>query len=158
MKPTVIVCPVEFSAEGRSALEMALALARCFQAELHVVRVESRFRVEAGGADAALRARVEDFVASANVDGRTVATVVLSGNPVDAVVEYSGSISGELIVVGQNGRRGSPYCSAGQFAARSAPDLRQSRFPKTMRRGLGLTRRSRTFSARSTFRRRRPLP
>ena len=116
MKPTVIVCPVEFSAEGRSALEMALALARCFQAELHVVRVESRFRVEAGGADAALRARVEDFVAYANVDGRTVATVVLSGNPVDAVVEYSGSISGELIVVGQNGRRGSPYWSAGQFA------------------------------------------
>jgi nucleotide-binding universal stress UspA family protein len=95
---------------------MGLALARCFQAELHVVRVESRFRVEAGGADAALRARVENFVASVNVDGRTVETVVLTGNPVDAVVEYSASISGELIVVGQNGRRGSPYWSAGQFA------------------------------------------
>jgi nucleotide-binding universal stress UspA family protein len=121
VKPASIVCPVEFSAEGKSALAMALALASWYEAELHVVRVESRFRSqskrpEGGVADDAVCARVDDFVAAVNVQGSNVETVALAGDPVAALVDYSRSISAELMVVGQNGRRGSPYWSAGSFS------------------------------------------
>jgi nucleotide-binding universal stress UspA family protein len=121
VKPALIVCPVEFSAEGRSALAMALALARWYQAEFHVVRGESRLRSqstrpEGGVAGDAVCARVDDFVAAVNVQGSNVETVALAGDPVAALVDYSRSISAELMVVGQNGRRGSPYWSAGAFS------------------------------------------
>jgi hypothetical protein len=77
---------------------MALALASWYQAELHVVRVESRFRSQskrpAGGvADDAVRARVDDFVAAVNVQDSNVETVALAGDPVAAVVDYSRSIT-----------------------------------------------------------------
>jgi hypothetical protein len=70
---------------------MALALAHWFHAEIHVVRVESR-RFEAGAGDDAVCARVDAFVAAANVDASPVETVILTGDPVDALVEYSHSI------------------------------------------------------------------
>jgi len=100
---------------------MALALTRWYQADLHVVRVESRFRsrskrLEAGAGEDA----VEDFAAAVNVAAITFETVVLTGDPVDALVDYSRLISAELIVMGQHGRRGSPYWSAGTFAKRVA--------------------------------------
>jgi hypothetical protein len=39
VKPTLIVCNVEFSPEGRAVLTMALRLARWYEAELHVAHL-----------------------------------------------------------------------------------------------------------------------
>ena len=44
MKPTLIVCNVEFSPEGRLVLTMAVRLARWYEAELHVAHLRSRVR------------------------------------------------------------------------------------------------------------------
>jgi nucleotide-binding universal stress UspA family protein len=48
-------------------------------------------------------------------EGIKVETVILQGDPVSALVDYARSVSGDLIVIAQNGRRGSPYWSAGTF-------------------------------------------
>lgn len=121
MKPTLIVCHVEFSTEGRSALVMALALARRYEAELHVAHVGPRLRSEsrgirAGVVDHELSARLDDFTSAVNVEGAKVEAVVLHGDPVGALVDYRRSMSAGLTIVAQNGRRGSPYWVAGAFA------------------------------------------
>ena len=118
MKPTLIVCAVECSPEGRAVLTMALRLARWYEAELHVTHLGSRVRsqnksVTARAVDHELSARLDNFVAGANAEGIKVDTVMLQGDAVSALVDYTRSVSGELILVSQNGRRGSPYWSPG---------------------------------------------
>jgi len=120
VKPTLIVCAVDFSPEGRDLLTMALRLARWYEAELHVTHLGSRVRsqnkgVTARAVDHDLSARVDNFVAGANAEGIKVDTVMLQGDAVSALVDYTRSVSGELILVSQHGRRGSPYWSAGTF-------------------------------------------
>lgn len=121
MKPTVIVCAIEFSAAGSSAVARALALARWHEAELHVVHVgphrrsgNSAFSTTAS--DDALSARLRAFVESVNGERIHVCTVVLHGDPVKTLLGYAHMISADLVVVGQNGRRGSYYWSTGAFA------------------------------------------
>lgn len=121
MKPTLIVCAVEFSPEGRAVLAMALSLARWYEAELHVAHLGSRVRSQnksaaAGIVDRELSARLDDFTAAVNVEGSKIRAVILQGDPVSALVNYTQSVSGELTVVAQHGRRGSPYWAAGTFA------------------------------------------
>ena len=45
-----------------------------------------------------------------------VTPVVLTGDPVEAVAEYARVKSADLVVVGQNGRRGSRFWSSGVLA------------------------------------------
>jgi nucleotide-binding universal stress UspA family protein len=120
VKPTLIVCAVEFSPEGRAVLAMALRLARWYAAELHVAHLGSRVRSQnktgaARTVDHELSARFDDFMAAVSAEGIKLETVILQGDPVSAVVDYTRSVSGELILVSQHGRRGSPYWSAGTF-------------------------------------------
>jgi nucleotide-binding universal stress UspA family protein len=120
VKPTLIVCAVDFSPEGRAVLTMALRLARWNEAELHVAHLGSRARsqntsVTARAVDHELRKRLDDFMAAVCVEGVKVGTVILQGDPVSALVDYTRSVSAELILVSQHGRRGSPYWSAGTF-------------------------------------------
>jgi nucleotide-binding universal stress UspA family protein len=120
VKPTLIVCAVEFSPEGRAVLTMALRLARWYEAELHVTHLGSHVRSQnksaaARAVDRELSARLDDFLATVSAEGIKVETVILQGAPVSALVDYTRSTSGELILVSQNGRRGSPYWSAGTF-------------------------------------------
>jgi nucleotide-binding universal stress UspA family protein len=121
MKPTLIVCAVEFSAEGRAVLAMALSLARWYEAELHVTHLGSRVRPQntsatARSVDHELRARLDDFTAAVNVEGTKMRAVILQGDAVSALVDYTRSVPGQLTVVAQHGRRGSPYWAAGTFA------------------------------------------
>ena len=120
MKPTLIVCNVEFSPEGRAVLTMAVRLARWYEAELHVAHLGSRVRsqnksVTARAVDRELSARLDNFVAAVKAEGLKVETVILQGDAVSALVDYTRSVSGDLIIVSQNGRRGSPYWLAGTF-------------------------------------------
>ena len=50
----------------------------------------------------------EGFMAGGIAEGIKVDTVILQGDPVGALVDYTRSVSGELILLSQNGRRGSP--------------------------------------------------
>lgn len=120
MKPTLIVCNVEFSPEGRAVVTMAVRLARWYEAELHVAHLGSRVRsqnksVTARAVDRELSARLDNFVAAVKAEGLKVETVILQGDAVSALVDYTRSVSGDLIIVSQNGRRGSPYWLAGTF-------------------------------------------
>jgi nucleotide-binding universal stress UspA family protein len=120
VKPTPIVCAVEFSPEGRAVLTMALRLAHWYEAELHIAHLGSGVRSQntsgtARGVDHELSARLDNFVAAVNAKGVKVETVILQGDAVGALVDYTRSVSGELILVSQNGRRGSPYWPAGTF-------------------------------------------
>ena len=74
MKPTLIVCNVEFSPEGRAVVTMAVRLARWYEAELHVAHLGSRVRsqnksVTARAVDRELSARLDHFVAAVNAEG-----------------------------------------------------------------------------------------
>lgn len=111
MKTTLTVCAVDFSAEGRAVLAMALRLARWHEAELHVAHLGARVRSQHTSAaarfvDHELSARLEDSTAAVNVEGTKITSVILPGDPVGALVDYTRSVSGDLIVVAQHGRRG----------------------------------------------------
>jgi nucleotide-binding universal stress UspA family protein len=120
MDLSVIVCPVDFSASGEAALRRALALARWQDAALHVLYVRpGRSRRNAAGSTSTedpFLGRLVAFISSANAEGIAVTPVVLTGDPVEAVAEYARAKSADLIVVGQNGRRGSRFWSSGVLA------------------------------------------
>ena len=121
MDLSLIVSPVDFSASGEAALKRALALAQWHEAELHVVYVRpGRARRNASGTTGAeenpFLGRLVKFISSLNPEGVAVTPVVLTGEPVKAVAEYARVNSADLVVVGQNGRRGSRFWSSGVLA------------------------------------------
>jgi nucleotide-binding universal stress UspA family protein len=87
VKPTLIVCAVDFSPEGRAVVTMAVRLARWYEAELQVAHLGSRVRsqnksVTARAVDRELSARLDNFVAAVKAEGLTVETVILQGDAV----------------------------------------------------------------------------
>ena len=158
MKPNLIVCAVDFSPKGRAVLTMALRLARWYEAELHVTHLGSRVRsqnksVTARAVDHELSARLDNFVAGANAEGIKVDTVMLQGDAVSALVDYTRSVSGELILVRSTAVAAAHIGWPERWAKKSAagPDVRRSPCPTALHRRLVLTRLSRTSSAESTF-------
>ena len=120
MNLSLIVSPVDFSAMGEAALKRALALARWHDAELHVLYVRpGRGRSSALGATSAddpYFGRLANFISSSSPEGLAVTPVVLTGDPVKAVAEYARAKAADLVVVGQNGRRGSRFWRSGVLA------------------------------------------
>ena len=119
MDLSLIVNPVDFSASGEAALKRALALARRHEAELHVVYVRpGRAGRNASGSTAEdpFLGRLVKFISSLNLEEVAVTPVVLTGEPVKAVAEYARINAADLVVVGQNGRRGSRFWSPGVLA------------------------------------------
>jgi nucleotide-binding universal stress UspA family protein len=113
---SLIVCPVDFSASGEAALRRALALAQWHEAELHVLYVRPgvtrRNALGTTSADDPVLVRLAEFISSSNAEGFAVTPVVLTGDTVKAVAEYARVKSADLVVVGQNGRRGSRFWSS----------------------------------------------
>ena len=120
MNLSVIVCPVDFSASGEAALRRALALAQWHEAELLVLHVRSgrarRKTSATTSADDPSLERLVKFISSSNSEGIAVTPVILTGDPTKAVAEYARMKSADLIVVGQDGRRGSRFWSSGVLA------------------------------------------
>ena len=82
-------------------------------------------------ADDPFLGRLVEFISSSNPEGVAVTPVVLTGDPVKAVAEYARVKSADLVVVGQNGRRGSRFWSSGVLAtdvARAVASLDTHRF------------------------------
>ena len=121
MKPKTIVSILDsLSVLKDAALSRALSLARSYQSDLHVVHLALSNRVGESGGDAVRDevvkriTRVAEGSAAAGVD---VIPVVLSGNPVRGIAEYTDRASADLVVVGKKPHRAIGYWSAGSFAA-----------------------------------------
>ena len=94
MNPSLIVSPLSVSPSGRSALAHALAIARWYDAEVHVLHVRGRRRtaptpVATPLAEADLEPRLTQFIDSVDSKGARVSVVELPGDPVSAVSEYA---------------------------------------------------------------------
>jgi nucleotide-binding universal stress UspA family protein len=119
LKLSVIVSQVDFSATGEATLRRALVLARWHGSDLHVLYVRpSRARHGASGASAddPYLSRLVKFISSSNPEGVGVTPVVLTGDPVSAVADYARANAADLVVVAQNGRRGSRFWRSGVLA------------------------------------------
>ena len=108
MSKSLIVCPVEFSPSGASAVGYAFAFARAQGAHLHIVHVSGRRRALFGGpaesrGETATQARLRNFVGSVTSEDPNVQIVLLTGDPLTTVVDYATRNGADLIVVGQHG-------------------------------------------------------
>ena len=127
VKPSLIVCPVEFSASGNAALGQALSLAQWHGAELHVLYVQrGRVRRDISTATSTanpVHSRLEDFVSALKPEGVDVVPVVLTGDAAKNGAEYARVNAADLLVVGQHGRRGTRFWSSGVLANDLARDV-----------------------------------
>ena len=126
MNPNVILCPIDLSTNGTSALMQAVELARWYNAGLHVahVRVRPAWRQPAdpmntGGPGQQL----SSFMEGVDTRGVRLNTVVLHGDHVTAVAEHAQSIAADLVVVARHGRGYGSYWRPGMYAKDLAWEL-----------------------------------
>ena len=106
-----IVFPVDFSERSTAVCPYVAAITRCFDARLtllHVVetggsrnsdaREEAETRAEVDAATRSLEALAEQYVPNVSAD-----TIVLAGNPAEAIVAFAGSSEGRVIVMPTRG-------------------------------------------------------
>jgi nucleotide-binding universal stress UspA family protein len=120
MNPTVIQCPIELSANGRSALMQAVELARWYDAELHVAHVRGgRARLQPANEPlgiAGIDQRLSSFMEAVDTEGLRLSMAALAGDPVTAVTEHAQLIDADLVVVPRHGRRYGAYWRPGVYA------------------------------------------
>ena len=121
MKPTTIVSVLQSSSAGKDvALRRALSLAHWYDADLHVIRVDSSTRVGDESVGLVRNDLVRRIARVAEESGTaTVSAVpaVLSGRPVQAITDYTSRVAADLVVVGNDARLGIGYWATGSFAA-----------------------------------------
>lgn len=122
MKPSIILCPVAYSRGGRSAIAQALAIARWFDAELHLLQL--RGRRSASGAPVAMPlvegradSRLARLLNGLDWEAVNVSSVILRGDPVIAVGDYARRSGADLVVVARHGRPSGAYWRPGVYAA-----------------------------------------
>lgn len=121
MKPSLILHPVSYSPSGKSALAKAVALARLYRADLHILEVRGR-RVFSNDpivrpfSDGGVEPHLAEFVESVGTIGARVSVVELAGDVVAAVVDYARHASADLAVVAGNARSHGPYWRSGAYA------------------------------------------
>lgn len=121
MNPSLILCPVAFSPNGKSALARALAIARWYQADLHVLQLRGRRRASENPvatplAEGSVELRLGQFVDSLNPLGVRVSVAELTGDPVTAVSDYARRTAADLVVVARHGRPHGIYWRPGVYA------------------------------------------
>jgi nucleotide-binding universal stress UspA family protein len=121
VKPKTIVSILDsLSVPTDAALSRALSLARWYESDLHVMYVGPSNRVGESEGDAArdeVVKRITRVAEGSGAAGVDVIPVVLSGNPVRAIAEYTDRVSADLVAVGTKPHRAIGYWSAGSFAA-----------------------------------------
>jgi nucleotide-binding universal stress UspA family protein len=122
MKPSLILNPLVLSPNGKPAAARALAIARWYDADLHVLQLggrRSRRSVVPAPmplTDERLDPRVTAFLTALNPEEVPVSVVELPGDPVTAVSTYARLAGADLIVVGKYGRPNGLYRRPGIFA------------------------------------------
>lgn len=115
-----VLCPVDFTPVSSVALDHAAALARWYEAELHVlhvfqppvalVRTFPQFAgdVLESGARHELLGRLEQLAAPVRTGGRTVRTSLREGHVATEINALAHELSADLLVMGTHGRSGVP--------------------------------------------------
>jgi nucleotide-binding universal stress UspA family protein len=121
MNPSLILSPLSLSPSGKSALAQAFAIARWYDAEVHVLQVRGRRRTELKAvatplAEARIESRFTQFVDSVNPAGIRISVMELAGDPVAAVSDYAKRTDADLIVVAKHGRPFGSYWRPGAYA------------------------------------------
>jgi nucleotide-binding universal stress UspA family protein len=121
MNPSLILYPLSFTPSGRSAFAQALAFARWYDADVHLLRVRGRRTASTSVATPLAEARVEprltQFVESVDPSEARISVVELAGDPVTAVSDYANRTAADLIVVAKHGRPYGTYWRPGAYAA-----------------------------------------
>ena len=108
-----ILVPTDGSAESDAALDHAVALARHHDATVHLLYVADTNRdslTTQGGEVIDALEQEGDRIVSEAVDrveaGISVVDTVLTGDPVETILDYADSVGADLVVMGTQGRRG----------------------------------------------------
>jgi nucleotide-binding universal stress UspA family protein len=126
-----ICCPVDFSEPARAALQVAVALARRFDADLtlfHAYQLPGYTLPEGSVvaspkmlqelADVAERHLADWKALAENAGAPRVAAVKAIGEPATEIVEFARETAQELLVVGTHGRTGLRHALVGSVAER----------------------------------------
>jgi nucleotide-binding universal stress UspA family protein len=117
-----LLVATDFGPAANAALTYGQALARNFDAELHLLHVMENSFLRASPADphahkaAVLRTLQEALTAGDRPKAHVV--VETSDNPADAITEYAKAANIDLIVMGTNGRSGVAQLLVGSVAER----------------------------------------
>lgn len=125
-----ILCPVDFSATSRHALDTAVDLAKQLDAQLdlaHVYQLPAYLLPEgaiAPGADFGerltdeLRKQLDELVLRIRAEGVAADAELLQGVPHRAIVEHAAQLPADLVVMGTHGRTGLEHLLLGSVAER----------------------------------------
>ena len=108
-----IVVPTDGSSQSDAAVDHAVELARHHGSEIHVLYVADSNRdslTTQGGEVVDALEREGDRIVSEAVEradpGIDIAGDVLTGDPVETILDYADSVDADLVVMGTAGRRG----------------------------------------------------
>lgn len=108
-----IVVPTDGSSQSDAAVDHAVELARHHGSEIHVLYVADSNRdsltTQGGEVVDALEQEGDQIVSEAveRADaGTDIAGDVLTGDPVETILDYADSVDADLVVMGTAGRRG----------------------------------------------------
>lgn len=125
-----ILCPVDFSATSRHALDAAIDLAKQLDAQLelaHVYQVPAYLLPEGAIPPSAdfservteeLRKQLDELAERVRVEGVSVDAELLQGIPHRAIVERAAQLPADLVVMGTHGRTGLEHLLLGSVAER----------------------------------------
>jgi nucleotide-binding universal stress UspA family protein len=121
MNPSLILCPVAYSVHGKAAIAHALALARWYDAEVHLLQLRGRQSATRGPVvtplgDGRVDSRLAEFVTGLDTEGVDVSAVELLGDPLTLVGDYARSTGSDLVVVARHGRPFGSYWRPGVYA------------------------------------------
>lgn len=112
IKLNQILVPVDFSETSALAFDYALALARAFEAEVHVLHVSDepflnapttaqKFRDEY---EQQQQQRLEKLIGSQGAEGVSVISTMQSGSAFYEIIQYAKEHTVDLIVIGSHGQ------------------------------------------------------
>ena len=112
--PRSILCPVDFSAASRAALQHAHALAARFDASVAILHVEDPLLAQAARAAGVRVPRAEEALrrfggrtgAAAGKSPRDPALIVSSGDPAEEILKSAAAVRADLIVMATHGLTG----------------------------------------------------
>jgi nucleotide-binding universal stress UspA family protein len=121
MTPSLIVHPVSWSTGGKAALGAAVALARFWNADLHLVefrgrRHSGRQPIVRSLGEREVEPHLAEFVRSVNGADVRISVVELGGDVVDGAADYARSTSADLVIVADRARSHGPYWRSGKYA------------------------------------------
>jgi nucleotide-binding universal stress UspA family protein len=121
-----ILCPIDFSAESRAALRVAVDLCRRLGAALTILHVRDRSAPRIGPQDAA-GGSLDELVREARGAGLgATAAEEIEGDPRQDIAEHAERQGFDLVVMGTHGRTGRDRALAGSVAEST---VRRSRCP-----------------------------